>query len=398
MTPPTSEDEDTALRALLSQADPARGQHADVPEDLLARVSADLAEDTPAAGPTAPGARAQRDRSFLSRHWQGGLLAAAGVASLAIGAATVLPGLIGTSGGDAAAGQTVSSQEAATSDSAAAGRAQGANELVAGGDSAAAGAAPAATPTQQTPTQQTLVRSASVLVGTDDIEAGRASFVAAIEGMGGMVMSETVTSQDGSGGGAPEPAGDLRYPTPYPTGPGVWLTVQVPASQYDAALAAARATGEVVQLQQSSYDVGTQVTDVNARIKALESSIERLEALMDDATGVSDVIKLESAISARQSELDSLRAQQRELANQTEKSQISLTLQSPEDARGSLDPAPPQTWWESFLAGLSQFWSWLGQALLIAAPLLTAGAVIWWIRRRRAGRPGPSAAQAPDQP
>lgn len=393
MTTPTSEHEDTALRELLGQADPVRGQLPEVPEDLLARVSADIAEDAAAAGPTVPGATRPHGRSFLSRHWQGGLLVAAGVASLAIGAATVLPGLIGTTGSDSAAGRTVSSQDAATGDSAAVGR-QGANELVAGGDSAAAGAAPAAA----TATQQTLVRSASVLVGTDDIAAARASFVSAIEGMGGMVMSETVTSRAGSGAGVPEPASDLSYPAPYPSGPGIWLTVQVPANQYDAALAAARATGEVVQLQQSSYDVGTQVTDVNARIKALESSIERLDALMDDATTVSDVIKLESAISQRQSELDSLRAQQRDLANQTEKSQINLTLQSPEDARGSLDPEPPQTWWESFLAGLSEFWSWLGQALLIAAPLLAAGAVIWWVRRRRAGRPGPSAEQAPDQP
>lgn len=35
------------------------------------------------------------------------------------------------------------------------------------------------------------------------------------------------------------------------------------------------------------------------------------------------------------------------------------------------------------MAGLADFWSWLGQALLILSPLLIAGGLIWWIRRRQ---------------
>jgi hypothetical protein len=156
-------------------------------------------------------------------------------------------------------------------------------------------------------------------------------------------------------------------------------------------------------MQQSSYDVGAQISDVDARIAALESSLARLTALMEDATGISDVIALEAAMAARQSELDSLRAQQRELANQTAMSQISLTLMSPEDARNSVDPQPDQSWWESFLEGLGEFWSWLGQALLIVSPLLVAGAIIAWVRRRQrrsaaAAAPAPASAASADAP
>src|SRR4029077_3681854 len=130
-----------------------------------------------------------------------------------------------------------------------------------------------------------------------------------------------------------------------------------------------------------------QVADVDARIDALEASLARLTALMDDADDIGDVIVLEKAISDRQSELDVLKAQQRDLANQTAMSQISLTLMSPEDATQSVDPQPHQSWWDSFLEGLGQLWSWLGKALLIVSPLLIAMGVIWWVRRRtrRAG-------------
>jgi hypothetical protein len=141
--------------------------------------------------------------------------------------------------------------------------------------------------------------------------------------------------------------------------------------------------------------VGAQVADVDARIKALEASLVRLTALMDEATDITDVITLEQAISQRQSELDALRAQQRDLENQTAMSQISLTLMSPEDAQNSVDPQPQQTWWESFLEGLSQFWNWFGKALLIISPLLIAMGLIAWVRRRRSRRAGSTPPPAP---
>ena len=278
--------------------------------------------------------------------------------------------------------------------------------------SSAAGSPTADAPTAGVPgadtTDEALVRSGSVLVGTEDPEAARDEFVATILAMGGRVTSESVVTE--GGGGGVQPYGPevsmsrdmgVSYPYPwYPSGPGIWLTVQVPVDDYDEAMEAARDAGEVVQMQQSTYDVGAQVADVDARIKALEASLVRLTALMDEATDITDVITLEQAISQRQSELDALRAQQRDLANQTAMSQISLTLMSPEDAQNSVDPQPQQTWWESFLDGLSQFWSWFGQALLIISPLLIAMGIIAWVRRRRTRRAGstppPAAQHRPD--
>lgn len=402
---------DEALRALLAGADPEAGVPAPVDPQLLDRVLADVAEPqdrstAAAGGPTRP--------AFLRRHWQGTLLVAASVATLALAIPPVFGGLGAFGSESDSAAMEVSAadgnmdltlDDTAARNGAEAGLPAPAPDQFADIEAGAAGAAESPSKTADT-AEQTLVRSGSVLVGTDDVTAGRDSFVAAVLGMGGRIMSETVTSEGSASGGGATPydsdsmssgrSASIGYPYPwYPQGPGIWLSVEVPAASYDKAIEAARATGEVVALQQSAYDVGAQITDVDARIKALDSSLSRLTALMDDAKGITDVITLESAIAARQSELDSLRAQQRELANQTTMSGISLTLMSPQDARGTVDTNPEQSWWESFAEGLAQFWSWLGHALVIVSPLLLAGTIIWWVRRRRDRRARRAGAAVP---
>ncbi|MCU0262535.1 MAG: DUF4349 domain-containing protein [Candidatus Nanopelagicales bacterium] len=408
-TQSTEDRADDALRDLLAQIDPEAGASREVPAHLLDRVrTAALTDPAPAepaaeSGAGTPTSLTERP-SFLARHWQGALMAAASVATLALAAGTVLPGLAGSMGG---------SDSGAVSESVATDVAAGAPDALAREEAAAAapgvdlGAeqdAAAAVPGVDE-AENTLVRWGSLLVGTDDVTGGRNAFVATVLQMGGRVTSETVVTEDSSGRvdpyvgdslAASRDMGGVSYPYPwYPTGPGIWLSVEVPVEDYDEAIEAARATGEVVQMQQSSYDVGTQISDVDARIEALEASLARLSALMDEANDISDVIALEQAIAQRQSELDSLRAQQRDLANQTAMSQISLTLMSPEDARQGVDPTPDQTWWESFLEGLAQFWSWFGQALLIVSPLLIAMGIIAWVRRRRARRTAPAVTTHP---
>lgn len=424
-TQSTEDRADEALRALLAQADPEADTTQIETAHLLDRVRAAVAvEEAPAWGgaaegpsipatPSTPATSLASHPTFLARHWQGMLMAAAGVATLALAAGTVLPGLTASSGSDSTASIGVSDSSGGGESlmGAEEGTANSADGSVAAPDAQreAAVSAEAASPSTAVPgvdaTEEALVRSGSVLVGTEDPEAARDTFVATILAMGGRVTSESIVTEDGGGA---QPYGPdvamsrdmgMSYPYPwYPTGPGIWLTVQVPVEDYDEAMEAARDAGEVVQMQQSTYDVGAQVADVDARISALEASLVRLTALMDEATDITDVITLEQAISQRQSELDSLRAQQRDLANQTAMSQISLTLMSPEDAQDSVDPQPQQTWWESFLEGLSQFWSWFGQALLIISPLLIAFGVIAWVRRRRAHRAAPPIPPASPQP
>lgn len=395
---------DESLRALLAQADPQAGQPAGTPGHLLGRVldeetaprPSTVTDSTSLAGTGAERSAATHPprRSTLRRHWQGALLVAAGVCSLALATAAVLPG---PGAGDMAGSGvgTVATEPGSEAGAArdAVSSADGSTALSSPADSTQS-AGTAAETKSATSTERALVQSAELLVGAEDLQGERDAFVAKITALGGRVVSETVITQDRDGsqtgtggyvGGGAEISSDtaLSYPYPwYPSAPGIWLSVEVPADKYPQAVEAARSAGTVVQMQQSSYDVGTQVADVDARIDSLEASLARLQKLMGQAKDISDVITLEKAISQRQSELDSLRAQQRELANQTAMSRVSLTLMSPEDAEQTIAPEPSQTWWESFLAGLGQLWEWLGRALLILSPLLIALVVIWFVRRR----------------
>jgi hypothetical protein len=416
----TDDQVDRELRALLAQADPERNAPPAATDHLLARVIAEAAADHEQRSAThLSEAAAPPHQSWLQRHWQGPLLVAAGVAALALAAPSVLPGLTG--GGTDEASSTAMVQGTPESLEAADRLGAGESELSStaeearglSGDSAAApGLAPDGTGVQsQNEAEASLVRSASFLVGTDEIASERDSFVATILRLGGRVTSETVVSDATNGeigpGSGQFMESDIAVSSPgfpwYPNGPGVWLSVEVPVGTYEQAVAAARGAGEVVRSEQSSYDVGTQIADVDARIAALQASVSRLTDLMAQANGVTEVIKLEQAIATRQADLDALGARQRELTNQTDMSRLSLTLMSPEDARGAVsgDPDPEPSWWESLVAALGQFWSWLGRALLIVSPLLIAAAIIWWVRRRQSSAAGhdesPAAATSPQQ-
>lgn len=228
-----------------------------------------------------------------------------------------------------------------------------------------------------------IARSASGIVATEDPQGARDSYVATITGLGGRVTSETVTSAVGTSPVEPMPADAAIYPPIY-SGAGIYLDLEVPAPAYDQAIAAIAPLGEVIEFSQSSYDTGTSIAEGEARIAALQASLTRLQALLTQAANVNEIIELENAISARQSELDALTAQQRYLTSQVEQSRISLRLVTPADAE-TLSGAP-QSWWGKFTAGLADAWMWLGRALAWTSPLWIAGLLWWLIRRRRARR------------
>lgn len=235
-------------------------------------------------------------------------------------------------------------------------------------------------------------RDANAVVATDDVMSARNSLVATLESLGGTVVSESVST---SGIGAPvSPMADRAIYPPGPSGPGVSIYAEVPATAYPQAVASLGQLGDVVQLTQSSYDIGASVADTDARVASLEASLARLQGLLAQAADLSQVIELENAISSRQAELDGLKAQQKSLADQVEKARLSVQLSTPADADAYLGQQPG-TWWERFLAGLAQAWLWLGRALAVAVPvLLVAWLVATLVRRRQASARRSSATTA----
>ncbi|MBQ2095551.1 MAG: DUF4349 domain-containing protein [Firmicutes bacterium] len=83
-------------------------------------------------------------------------------------------------------------------------------------------------------------------------------------------------------------------------------TVRVPAQNYDRFLSAVGNTCHVVNLNKTTEDIGLQYSDTQMRLETVKAKQERLLALLKQATEMSDIIELESAISDCQYEIDSL--------------------------------------------------------------------------------------------
>src|SRR5690625_1227916 len=90
----------------------------------------------------------------------------------------------------------------------------------------------------------------------------------------------------------------------------VSLTVRVPAGDASETVAALEEATDVYEVDTRKEDVTGQVSDVNARIAALETSVERLTTLMAEAGSSEALIEAENALTQRQAELDGLRAVQ----------------------------------------------------------------------------------------
>jgi len=169
------------------------------------------------------------------------------------------------------------------------------------------------------------------------------------------------------------------------------LTLRIPSDALTDALEKLKALGAVQEVSLSDVDVTVETQDLDARVTALRASVDRLLALLASASDTDTLIKLETAISERQGELESLESQQRYYADQVSMSTIALELVSEYTA-----PAPePDTFFSGLVAGwnaLVAFFSgvivvvgvllpWLAVAAVIAAVVLV---VLRW-RRTRTG-------------
>jgi hypothetical protein len=175
------------------------------------------------------------------------------------------------------------------------------------------------------------------------------------------------------------------------------LTLRIPADSLTAVLDKLEKLGTTEQVSLSTSDVTVETQDLDARIDALRASIGRLNALIAKAKNISDLIALESEISSRQGELESLEAQQRYLADQVAMSSITLYLQSTAQAPAT----QPDTFWDGLATGWGAFvafWAGLLVVLGVLLPwIVTVGIialVIVLLVRRRQARSRSSASSA----
>ena len=144
------------------------------------------------------------------------------------------------------------------------------------------------------------------------------------------------------------------------------LVLRIPADKLTPTLDALKKLGRADQVSINATDVTTQTQDLGARIDALRASITRLLELESKATDTTNLIAIETAISDRQGELESLEAQQRGLTDQISMSTITLDLRS--DA--AAPPVKPADFWSGLGTGWSAFVAFWAGLLVVFGVLL----------------------------
>jgi uncharacterized small protein (DUF1192 family) len=147
------------------------------------------------------------------------------------------------------------------------------------------------------------------------------------------------------------------------------LVVRVPASALTGVLADLEDLGDVENVSVSHSDVTTTVVDLDARISALQTSVARLQALMEGATDTEALLAAEKALSERQEQLESLQSRRAMLADQVELSTLSVHL-----APSGVAPAGGP---DGFLDGLATGWRSLVSAL--GTVVVVLGVLLPWL-------------------
>jgi Domain of unknown function (DUF4349) len=170
------------------------------------------------------------------------------------------------------------------------------------------------------------------------------------------------------------------------------IVLRVPVAKLDGVVRDLKTLGSVQIAGTKSEDVTAQRVDLDARIKALQTSVDRLLAIMRDAKDPDALIKAEGALSQRQADLDSLRAQRDQLGDRIDYSTVNVTFVA-EQIGG---PAPQK--YEGFTGQIERGWdalvSVLGNLVLLFGLLLpwlgalavAAGIVYGVVRLARARR------------
>jgi hypothetical protein len=239
---------------------------------------------------------------------------------------------------------------------------------------------------------RSVIKTGEIALTDTDLDGTRAEIDGLLVSVGGTVDSER-TTHDRKGG--------IKRST---------LVLRVPVDKFDTAMSGLEELGKVKHSDAASKDVTTQVIDVDERVQTLENSLNRLQAYQRDAKDIDDLIRFEQQITQRESELQSLKAQQAYLDDQTSMSTITVYLSTPTayvEPPGALDDA-------GFLAGLKSGWNALTSAVVVALTVVGAvlpfaglallvGIPVWLLVRRTlrghaAARPAAAGPPAPAPP
>jgi hypothetical protein len=263
-----------------------------------------------------------------------------------------------------------------------------------------------------------LARTAWLGVKVGDLAAASGQARVVTSEAGGVVTFENVVTATDPTGRYGAPDGAL---SPGATGPGTTspdssqnrsvetqpvgvdearMVLSVPADKLDGVLTELSRLGSVSYRSSQTEDVTETYVDAQARVQPARDSITRVRALLAKATDLQQVVLLESELSRRQSDLDSLVRRLADLERRTTDSDVTLTLwtaaTTPVVAATGDDVASRlRGAWEGLLTSATVIVTGLAALLpWIVVAGLAALVVVRLRRRRAAASPTPALATA----
>jgi hypothetical protein len=197
-------------------------------------------------------------------------------------------------------------------------------------------------------TGRSIVYTAEESIQVADISRAVSSIEVAVDAAGGLVAKS-----ERSGGATPDQAtADLR--------------LRIPPGNFESFLDRIGKLGTVSDRTLTGDDVTEQVVDVASRVATQRASVDRVRALMAQATSLKDVVALESQLSQREADLEALLAKQNKLKDQTDLATVTVHLSTPSK------PAvvAPSTHRMGFITGLGNGWDAFTGAAVAAATVL----------------------------
>ncbi|MBQ9492677.1 MAG: DUF4349 domain-containing protein [Oscillibacter sp.] len=233
---------------------------------------------------------------------------------------------------------------------------------------------------------QKLIRTAELSMETTTFEETAAALADLTDRLGGYFADSTSGERGGSGRWA-------NY------------TIRIPVNNFQTFLDQASQLCHETRHHISQQDISERYYDTAGRLKTQNIKLQRLQALLEKAANMEDIITIQSAISETEQAIDDLSGTLRHYDNQVDYSTITLSLE--EVYRFSNVPETPKSypsllgsafadglrdfaeWLEDITVSLAYSWPWLALIALIAF------AVVKLNRRRQQQRAGGNAPRLP---
>lgn len=179
------------------------------------------------------------------------------------------------------------------------------------------------------------------------------------------------------------------------------VTLRVPGERFDAVIGSLEGGGKLLNRKIETQDVAERVADVDSRVKSQQASVVRVREMMDRASALSDVVMLEGELSRRQSDLESLLAQQSALKDQTSLGTITLSVSEPAPKAAEKEKEEKPGFTDALHGGWEVFATlvrYLVLAIAAVLPFAIAAALVVFgfraYRRLRPAKPRPAPVSA----